>query len=131
MGGFSSQVQSPQTGQRSAGGKGGSNAGSEVGSIVGQQDAFRAFHDANRDMQGQALAAQTQQNAMKRMGESYTNSATSGQPQMGAPNQYSNTVGMGDNEDQSQGQMQGIGQGKGGGSNQAGASGKGASGKGA
>lgn len=29
-----------------------------------------------------------------------TNSATSGQPQMGMPNQYSNTVGMGDNKQQ-------------------------------
>lgn len=31
---------------------------------------------------------------------SYTNSATSGQPQMGRPNLYPNTVGMGDNRQQ-------------------------------
>ena len=30
-------------------------------------------------------------------GGNYSMSATSGQPQMGAPNQYPNTVGMGDN----------------------------------
>ena len=45
-------------------------------------------------------------------GGAQTNSATSGQPRMGAPNQYSNTVGQWDNTQQ-QRPMAGGGKGKG------------------
>lgn len=119
MGGFSSSVQAPQTSvQQPTGGKGGSSA---------PQDALRSFNLA----QGQNQQAAGQQAAMKAMGDSFTHNAVSGQPRVGAPNQYPNTVGINDNTTQSQNQMQGMGQGKGGGTNQYGASGKGASGKGA
>ena len=43
-------------------------------------------------------------------GGNYSMSATSGQPQMGAPNQYPNTIGMGDNMQQ---QLPNAGSGKG------------------
>lgn len=86
MGGFASQVQAPQT---SGGGK------------------------------GQAPQADTQPNSNPNAGtpqpmgkNGYTNSATSGQPTMGAPNQYSNTVGQWDNtQQQTQQPMQGKGKG--------------------
>ena len=45
-------------------------------------------------------------------GGSVTNSATSGQPRIGQPNAYPNTVGMGDNTQQQQPQFSG-GKGKG------------------
>jgi hypothetical protein len=44
-------------------------------------------------------------------GGNYSMSATSGQPQMGAPNQYPNTVGMGDNMQQQPNQAQAKGKG--------------------
>ena len=86
--GFSAQVQSPQTG----GGK------------------------------GQAPQAETQVNpnpvdgtpTSQPMGKggAQTNSATSGQPRVGAPNQYPNTVGQWDNtQQQTQRPMQGKGKG--------------------
>jgi hypothetical protein len=62
------------------------------------------------------FSAQVQQpqvsNPPKPMGKggAQTNSATSGQPTIGAPNQYSNTVGQWDNTQQ---QIQQPGQGKG------------------
>jgi hypothetical protein len=71
MGGFAAQTQQPQTG---GGGKGAA--------------------------QSTDFAQPTQQyQPPQPMGKGgvQTNSATSGQPQMGAPNQYSNTVGQWDN----------------------------------
>ena len=44
-------------------------------------------------------------------GGNYSMSATSGQPQMGAPNQYPNTIGMGDNMQQQPNQAQAKGKG--------------------
>ena len=81
MGGFSSQVQQPQT----SGGKG-------------------------------TPVAETQPvpEQPKPMGKggAQTNSATSGQPTMGAPNKYPNTVGQWDNtQQQTQQPMQGKGKG--------------------
>ena len=46
-------------------------------------------------------------------GGAQTNSATSGQPTVGAPNQYSNTVGQWDNTQQQPMSHQGGGKGKG------------------
>jgi len=72
MGGFSAQVQQPQTDQSNQSmGKGG-----------GQHDY-----------------SPIQQQAPQPMGKGgvQTNSATSGQPRAGMPNQYSNTVGQWDN----------------------------------
>jgi hypothetical protein len=76
MGGFSAQVQQPQTDQPNQSmGKGG-----------GQQ-----YQSAPEDVQPQQ--------PMHPMGKGgvQTNSATSGQPRAGMPNQYSNTVGQWDN----------------------------------
>jgi hypothetical protein len=72
MGGFSAQVQQPQTDQSNQSmGKGG----------------------------GQPDYSPIQQQAPQPMGKGgvQTNSATSGQPRAGMPNQYSNTVGQWDN----------------------------------
>jgi len=86
--GFSAQVQSPQT----SGGK-------------GQAPAPQAETQPNPNP-----AAQTPQPMGK--GGAQTNSATSGQPRMGAPNQYPNTVGQWDNtQQQTQQPMQGKGKG--------------------
>jgi hypothetical protein len=88
--GFSAQVQSPQTG----GGK-------------GQAPAPQAETQINPNpMDGKP----TPQPMGK--GGAQTNSATSGQPTMGAPNQYSNTVGQWDNTQQ-QRPITGGGKGKG------------------
>jgi hypothetical protein len=84
--GYSAQVQSPQT----SGGKG---------------QAPQAETQPNLNP-----AAQTPQPMGK--GGAQTNSATSGQPRMGAPNQYPNTVGQWDNtQQQTQQPMQGKGKG--------------------
>jgi hypothetical protein len=63
---------------------------------------------------GPVAETQPYPDAPKPMGKggAQTNSATSGQPTMGAPNQYSNTVGQWDNtEQQTQQPMQGKGKG--------------------
>jgi hypothetical protein len=78
MGGFAAQVQQPQT---SGGGKGGS-----------MDSTPQQFPQPNPNpMDGKP----TPQPMGK--GGAQTNSATSGQPTMGDPNQYSNTVGQWDN----------------------------------
>lgn len=89
MGGFASQVQQPQTG---GGGK-------------GQAPMPQADTQPNSNPN-----AGTPQPMGK--GGAQTNSATSGQPTMGAPNQYPNTIGVGDNsQQQTQRPMQGKGKG--------------------
>lgn len=76
MGGFSSSTQSPQT---SGGGKNLSNQlGSAVTKVVQKGDS--SYHPQPMGKGG-----------------AQTNSATSGQPTIGSPNQYSNTVGQWDN----------------------------------
>jgi hypothetical protein len=90
--GFSAQVQSPQT-------SGGSGKGSPVASAAQQVS--------------EPQQTQQPQQPSQPMGKGgYTNSATSGQPRMGAPNQYPNTVGQWDNTQQ-QRPMMGGGKGKG------------------
>lgn len=84
MGGFSAQVQQPQASQ-SGSGKG------------GQETVF----------------SQPSSPAPMGKGGVQTNSATSGQPRAGMPNQYSNTVGQWDNA-QIQPQQSHGGKGKGG-----------------
>jgi hypothetical protein len=86
--GFAAQVQSPQT----SGGK-------------GQAPAPQAENKPNSNPN-----ASTPQPMGK--GGAQTNSATSGQPRMGAPNQYPNTVGQWDNTQQQQ-PIMGGGKGKG------------------
>ena len=88
MGGFSSQVQAPQTGQ----------SGGKVGNVASQV----ADQPQNVVPQG------GYQPQPVGKGGRQTNSATSGQPTMGAPNQYSNTVGQWDNT-----QIQPVSHGKG------------------
>ena len=97
MGGFSAQVQQPQASQPSNG-KG----------MANQQ------FDAPQTMQAR-LEPQQQYQTPQPMGKGgvQTNSATSGQPRAGMPNQYSNTVGQWDNA-QIQPQQSHGGKGKGG-----------------
>jgi hypothetical protein len=91
MGGFSSQVQQPQTSQpQNAGGKG--FASSRPDGL--DQNAINA--DPQGFQQWQQQAAQQPPQPMGKGGRQ-TNSATSGQPRMGQQNQYSNTVGQWDN----------------------------------
>jgi hypothetical protein len=73
MGGFSSSVQQPQT----SGGKGSPQPA--------QQEIVPAVQPS-QNVQGKGAS-----------GQRYTYSPTSGQPQMGQPNQYTNTVGQWDN----------------------------------
>jgi len=77
MGGFSAQVQQPQTTQ------------SGSGKMGGYQDQLAAPEDYQPQ--------QRYQPQPMGKGGVQTNSATSGQPRAGMPNQYSNTVGQWDN----------------------------------
>jgi hypothetical protein len=88
MGGFSAQVQQPQTDQPNQ----------SMGKGNGQPDY-----------------APAQQQTPQPMGKGgvQTNSATSGQPRAGMPNQYSNTVGQWDNAQIQPQQPHGGGKGKG------------------
>ena len=142
MGGFSAQVQQPQTGQPSGGKMG--HLADQAAKSAGQQmtpeqqmDASTASYNApggpgaalhrndgldqkaiNADPAGfeawqQGRAAQGGgMPAPMGKGGRQTNSATSGQPRAGAPNQYSNTVGQWDNAQIKQPQS-GGGKGKG------------------
>lgn len=93
MGGFAAQTQQPQT-------SGGGGKSGPVGQAVQQaQDQPTQQYQPPQPMG---------------KGGVQTNSATSGQPTMGAPNQYSNTVGQWDNTQQQTQQPQfGGGKGKG------------------
>ena len=127
MGGFSSQVQQAQTSQPSSG-KGG------VGNAVDQTLPQQAIPTANQTAQpmpeltlqpavmppggkGQRNYEQPTysppDNTMRGKGSS-TNSATSGQPRMGQPNRYANTIPQWDNASQQLGPAQSSGKGKGG-----------------
>lgn len=90
MGGFSSQVQQPQTSANQSGGKGGAPA---------PQAETQPF---------------PQQPSPMGKGGAQTNSATSGQPRIGQQNQYSNTVGQWDNSQIQPLQPKRGGKGKGG-----------------
>jgi hypothetical protein len=84
MGGFSTQV---QQGQTSGGGKAGSAVDSGRQGLGFVQKAYENARSQNSVPTSELQGA----NGV------ITNSATSGQPSMGAPNQYPNTVGQGDN----------------------------------
>lgn len=102
MGGVASTVQSPQT---SGGGKG-SPIASATQQVTGQQSP--------KPLDGVESGYFSQAPQPMGKGGVQTNSATSGQPTMGAPNQYSNTVGQWDNTQQQTQQPQfGGGKGKG------------------
>lgn len=92
--GFSAQIQQAQTGA----GKGQSQvARPPQASLVESQAIETNWGNSPRPMG---------------KGGAQTNSATSGQPRVGAPNQYSNTVGQWDNtQQQTQKPMQGKGKG--------------------
>ena len=113
MGGFSSSVQQPQTGQ-SQGGKFGdqiASAAQQTG-LSNRSDGLKANpmglqsfeYDPNQQ------AAQQPSRPMGKGGRQ-TNSATSGQPRMGMQNQYPNTVGQWDNTQIQPTQQRGKGKG--------------------
>lgn len=134
MGGFSSQVQQPQASQPS--GKGGVNP---VDQALPQQAIPRADQVAQPMPQaggGKGAIGQPAQNTGNMQPAPYTpfrddtnyappdgtrggkgsstNSATSGQPRMGQPNRYANTIPQWDNASQQLGPAQRSGKGKGG-----------------
>jgi hypothetical protein len=129
MGGFSSQVQQAQTSQPSSG-KGGVNA---VDQALPQQAIPRPNQTAQpmpemtarTEVMPQSGGGKGQPNYEQspnysppdgtRGGKgSSTNSATSGQPRMGQPNRYANTIPQWDNASQQLAPAQSSGKGKGG-----------------
>lgn len=80
MGSSISQVQSPQT----SGGKG------------APLQPFQQTRDSTPNLNSN-LTTQDMPQGKGASGQRYTYSPTSGQPQMGQPNQYTNTVGQWDN----------------------------------
>jgi hypothetical protein len=131
MGGFSSQVQSPQASQPSSGGGKFGNQIAEMAQEVSnkpsaQQEVGNFGFEGNNFQQsishvipqggGDGLGGTgLSRNMPQPMGKGgYTNSATSGQPRMGMQNQYSNTVGQWDNSQIQPLQPKRGGKGKGG-----------------
>lgn len=143
MGGFSSQVQQGQTSQPSSG-KGGVGAIAEQQVVPVQpnqtaqpmpemtfQPAVMPPSGGGKGSVGQTAPNTvnpqpapytpfrddtnyaTPNNTMRGKGSS-TNSATSGQPRMGQPNRYANTIPQWDNASQQLGPAQSSGKGKGG-----------------
>jgi hypothetical protein len=102
MGGFSAQVQQPQTTQ-SGGGKIGRSDGLDQNAIDANPQGFQQWQQQRDQQQPQPMGK----------GGVQTNSATSGQPRAGMPNQYSNTVGQWDNAQIQPQQPQYGGKGKG------------------
>jgi hypothetical protein len=74
----------------------------------GKAGSQQQMTDATRQAVGNVTDAVQPQGK----GGNYSMSATSGQPQMGAPNQYPNTIGIGDNTQQQQLPKMGGGKGK-------------------
>lgn len=114
MGGFSSSVQQPQTGQSQGGKFGNQIAG--MAEQVGQQTPPMAPSNVIAENPQQYQQAQNNQQPPQPMGKGgrQTNSATSGQPRMGMQNQYPNTVGQWDNSQIQPLQPKQGGKGKGG-----------------
>lgn len=124
MGGFSSQVQQGQTSQPSSG-KGGVGAIAEQQVVPVQPNQTAqpipelTFQPAVMPPGGKGQRNYEQptysppDNTMRGKGSS-TNSATSGQPRMGQPNRYANTIPQWDNASQQLGPAQSSGKGKGG-----------------
>jgi len=73
----------------------------------GKAGTQQQFNDATRQMVGNI----TNGLQIQGMNGEVTNSATSGQPRVGQPNLYPNTVGMGDNTQQQPNQAQAKGKG--------------------
>ena len=122
MGGFSSQIQQPQASHPS--GKGGANP---VDQALPQQAIPRANQVAQPMPEMTAQPAVMPQGGGKGQPTNYappdgtmggkgssTNSATSGQPRMGQPNRYANTIPQWDNASQQLAPAQRSGKGKGG-----------------
>jgi hypothetical protein len=107
MGGFSPQVQQPQASQPS-GGKG-------IGSAVDQINLSESSPNTSTPQPLGGVQSGYFPQSPKPMGKGgvQTNSATSGQPRAGMPNQYSNTVGQWDNTQIQPQQSHGGGKGKG------------------
>ena len=120
MGGFSAQVQQPQTSQPQGKGSPGNqvaapqvNTSSQYQQSTGKggsPSAGYAQNAINDNSQGPQQPQYQQQSMGK--GGNVTNSSTSGQPRMGQPNQYPNTVGQWDNA-HIQSSQSGGGKGKG------------------
>ena len=89
MGGFSAQVQQPQASQPS-GGKG-------IGAAASQVSDIAPTPSTPQPLDGVQNGYFAQPPRPMGKGGTQTNSATSGQPRAGMPNQYSNTVGQWDN----------------------------------
>lgn len=109
MGGVASTVQTPQTSGSSGGGKV-SNAASTVNDSKFTDPAMSGATGMLMNAESNAQATPNKPVGINRpnygyptpMGKGgYTNSATSGQPTIGSPNRYSNTVGVGDNRNNS------------------------------
>lgn len=95
MGGFSAQVQQPQGNQ----GKGApvQQMAQQVSNLPTNPNPDQG-EPSNFGQPQQSPLAQYQQSGRPiGKGGAVTNSATSGQPRVGMPNQYSNTVGQWDN----------------------------------
>ena len=94
MGGFSAQVQQPQTSQPMQSGKGG-----PIGMPSAQQPLAKPDQAASAIPDLTVNAGAPHQATPQPMGKggNYQTSATSGQPRVGMPNNYSNTVGQSDN----------------------------------
>jgi hypothetical protein len=108
--GYSAQVQqSPNQQSVQSSGKSG-----PMGQIYEQMQKVSQNAPAAPNEPMQVGMSQMDQNNPQPMGKggAITNSATSGQPRVGQPNAYPNTVGMGDNTQQQQPQFSG-GKGKG------------------
>lgn len=126
MGGFSSQVQKAQTSQPSSGKNGISNMAepqvvpvqsNQVAQPIPESVAQPAVMPPGGGGKGQRNYEQPNyappDNTMRGKGSS-TNSATSGQPRMGQPNRYANTIPQWDNASQQLAPAQSSGKGKGG-----------------
>ena len=95
MGGFSAQVQQPQTSRPSGGGKGIANSAGNYASQMPE------VSNAQYNPAPQPMAK----------GGNYQSNVTSGQPRMGQPNQYPNTIGQWDNAQIQPVRQQGKGKG--------------------
>ena len=115
MGGFSAQVQQPQASQPSGGKSGGFDSVQQMNIHPQRQDGLDQ-NAIDADPQGFQQWQQQAAQQPRPMGKGgvQTNSATSGQPRAGMPNQYSNTVGQWDNAQIQPQQPQRSGKGKGG-----------------
>jgi hypothetical protein len=76
-----------------------------------QNMGFQQSPTDNSQLQNPFQSALNGQVAPMGKGGAVTNSATSGQPRVGQPNLYPNTVGMGDNTQQQPNQAQAKGKG--------------------